>query len=162
MTKFIHELLLHVVVVVAGVMFWMGVLMVFCMGVLMMNWLCCFLWLWFGWLRSPPGPDPRTAHPHVSCKNQQNQCSWSCVGLLCSLLALTVTDNTTSYVCCVIPMSMRCSTIQERRTSLSQMLNMADPNPSVTLIFCHLPCPITHAFALFVPSPFFSRHCLCT
>ena len=53
------------------------------------------------------------------------------------LLAPTLRDNTTSYVRCVIP--MRRSTVREHRTSLSQMLNMADPNPSVTLIL--LPCP---------------------
>lgn len=69
MTKVVHELFLHVVVVVAGVMFWMGVLMVFRMGVLMMNGLCSFLWLRFRRLRSPPGPDPGTGQPHVSCQN---------------------------------------------------------------------------------------------
>ena len=69
MIKLIHELLLHVVEVVAGVMLWMGVFMRFRMGVLMMNGLCCFLGLRFGGFCSPSGPDPSAGQPHVSCQN---------------------------------------------------------------------------------------------
>lgn len=68
MTEFIHELLLHVVVVVvAGVMFRM--LVVFHVGVLVMSGLHIFLWLWFRRLRGPKGSDPDTGQPHVGCQN---------------------------------------------------------------------------------------------
>lgn len=137
MTKFIHELVFHVVVVMAGVMFCVGVLMVFWVRVLMMNWLCCFLWLWFRRLCSPPGPGSSADHPHVSC---QNRGITAVLFTMCWFftpsvkLGYTVRDNTTSYVCCVIPVSILCSTVQEHRATPSQMLNMADLNPSVTLI----------------------------
>ncbi|KAK5850765.1 hypothetical protein PBY51_001613 [Eleginops maclovinus] len=106
--------------------------MVFRMGVLMMDRLCSFLGFWFGRLRSPPAPDPDAAQPHVSCENIR--ISAVVFVTLSVMLAPAVRDNTTSYVRCVIPMSMRGSTVPEHRTSLSQMLNMADPNPTVTLI----------------------------
>lgn len=68
MTKFVHELLLHVVVVMARVMLWMGVLVVFSVRVLVVGGLCSFLRFRFGCLRSPSGPDPVTGQPHVSCQ----------------------------------------------------------------------------------------------
>lgn len=74
MTKFVHELLLHVVVVMARVMLWMGVLvvlvvlMVLSVRVLVVGGLCSFLWFRFGRLRSPSGPDPVAGQPHVSCQ----------------------------------------------------------------------------------------------
>lgn len=76
MTEFIHELVLHMVVVMARVMFCVGVLVVFCVRVLMMNGLCCFLWLWFRWLCSPPGPDPHAPQSHVSCQNRRLTLCW--------------------------------------------------------------------------------------
>lgn len=58
------------------------------------------------------------------------------------------------------PVLMCCRKVEEHRTSLSQMLNMADPNPSVTLrLSLH---PVVQAFTrTFNPTPFFSRHWLC-
>lgn len=81
MTKFVHELLLHVVVVVARVMLWVGVLvvlvvlvvlMVLSVRVLVVGGLCSFLWFRFGRLRSPSGPDPVAGQPHVSCQGLGN------------------------------------------------------------------------------------------
>lgn len=68
MIEFIHEFLLHVVVVVvAGVMFRMGVFVGLRVGVLMMPGLCVLLWFRFGRLCGPPAPDPSVGQPHVSC-----------------------------------------------------------------------------------------------
>lgn len=75
MTKFVHELLLHVVVVVARVMLRVGVLvvlMVLSARVLVVGGLCSFLWFRFGHLRSPSGPDPVAGQPHVSCQGLGN------------------------------------------------------------------------------------------
>lgn len=68
MTELIHELLLHVVVVlVAGVMFRM--LVVVHVGLPMMSGFHFFLRLWFRRLRGPKGSDPDTGQPHVGCQN---------------------------------------------------------------------------------------------
>ena len=71
MTQFIHELLLHLVVVMARVMFCVRVFVVLWLSVLMMSWLCCFLRFWFGWLSSPPDSDPIAAQPHAGCQNSR-------------------------------------------------------------------------------------------
>lgn len=98
MTKFVHELLLHVVVVVARVMLWMGVLvvlvvlMVLSARVLVVGGLCSFLWFRFGRLRSPSGPDPVAGQPHVSC---QGLGSRRAVSLMRSVLPSGGRDNLT-------------------------------------------------------------------
>lgn len=72
MAQLIHELLLHVVVVVARVVFCMWVfVMMLGMSGLMVSGLGGFLGFWFCWLGRPPGSDPVSEKPHVSCQHNR-------------------------------------------------------------------------------------------
>lgn len=103
----------------------------------MMSRLCCFLRFWFRRLSGPPDLNPSTDQPHVSCQNIRITTVIHAV----FKLAATLNDNTTLHACCVIPVLMCCRKVEEHRTTLSQMLNMADPNPSVTLMLSSISWP---------------------
>lgn len=101
--NFIHELVLHVAVVMARVMFWMGGLVMFWMGVLMVNRLCCFLRLRFQWLCGPLGPDHHADQPHVGCEMAEPEQLFSLrwFVMLSVKLAPTATVNTSLCNSCV-------------------------------------------------------------
>lgn len=74
MAEFIHELLLHVLVVMAGVMLRVRVLVVLVVlrvRVLVMGGLRPFLRLRFGRLGGPPHPDAVAGQPHVGCDDSR-------------------------------------------------------------------------------------------